>query len=204
MNKTSIAVYGGTFAPVHNGHLAAIKALAEKTDIGRIYVTPTNIPPHKRVDFNDDPVHRVNMLRLAADSVPEIRDRIIISDCELRREGPSYTYLTLTYFYENVSDDITFLCGGDMFATLEKWKNAEIIFRLARIAYVCRPGFDLSGLAERYAVLFGARVLPLEMDPVECSSTEIRRLAAAGEDVSGMTPPAVAEYIRENKLYQNI
>ena len=197
----SIAIYGGTFSPVHNGHLAALRALADQTDAGRIYVMPTKIPPHKRLDYEDDPLRRVEMLRLALDGLG-YGDRIGISDFELRQPGVSYTYLTLTYFHDNVSPDITFLCGGDMFATLGSWKNAGIIFRLARIAYVGRPGSDLGGMADEYREKYGAVILPLEMEPVECSSTEIRRLAAMGADVSAYTPKAVADYIALNHLYR--
>lgn len=202
MKDPSIAIYGGTFAPVHYGHLAVLEALARQTDIGRIYVMPTNIPPHKRIDFDDDPMKRAEMLRLAVKGI-DPGDRIEISDYELKKEGPSYTYLTLTYFSQNVSPDITFVCGADMFATLPRWKRSETIFRLARIAYAERPGVDLSGVAERYVNEYGARLLRLEIEPRDCSSTMIRRLAAEGRDVSEYTPLAVAEYIRDNRLYRS-
>ena len=203
MGTKPIAIYGGTFAPVHNGHLAALKALADQTDVEKIYVVPTNIPPHKSVDFDDDPSRRMDMLYLAVGTLG-LGERIAVSDYEISRRGTSYTFLTLTYFHENVSPDITFLCGGDMFVTLGQWKNADVIFRLAKIAYTCRPGFDLSGKADEYSEKFGARLVRLEMDPVKCSSTEIRRLAAEGTDVSAFTPKPVADYIAENRLYQKI
>ena len=201
MKPESIAIYGGTFNPVHNGHIAALRALAEQTDIGRIYVMPAKIPPHKKIDFGDDPARRAEMLRIAVKSMG-FGDRITVSEYELGSDGPSYTWRTLTHFYENVSKDITFLCGGDMFVTLDRWKNAETIFRLARIAYVGRPGADIAEAAAGYERDYGARLLPLEMEETECSSTEIRRMAAQGLDVSAFTPEGVAEYIKANKLYQ--
>ncbi|HHX54640.1 MAG TPA: nicotinate (nicotinamide) nucleotide adenylyltransferase [Clostridiales bacterium] len=203
-DRPRVGIYGGTFAPFHNGHMALLKAFLCECPLDAVYVIPASIPPHKQIDFADNPRQRLEMLKPALRSLPEWGERLFVSTYEINRKGPSYTYLTLGYFHEVLSTDITFLCGGDMFSTLSGWRCADEIFRLAKIAYAGRPGIDIEGYAERYKVEFGARLIRLSAPQLDISSTEIRKIAGEGGDISGLVPPETALYIKENGLYKNV
>lgn len=203
-DRPKVGIYGGTFAPFHNGHMALLKAFLCRCPLDAVYVMPAHIPPHKQIDFADEPSQRLTMLKLTLKVLPEWEERLFVSTYELNHSGPSYTYLTLEYFHEVMSSDITFLCGGDMFLTLHEWRRADEIFRLAKIAYAGRPGSDIQGCADRYKAEFGARLVRLEAPLIDISSTEIRRIVGGGGDISRLVPAETALYIKENGLYKNV
>lgn len=202
-HKLRIGIYGGTFAPPHNGHLEAARAMLKFEEFDRVYVIPTSIPPHKRLTYADNPADRLEMLKLALSDEPEYGGRLLISDYEIENPGKSYTVLTLEHFRDKVTDDITFMCGADMFLTLDSWYRAEDIFKLAAIAYVRRDGF--SGLDEKaafYREKYQAKCIPVEMRRVGVSSSEIRKIIQDGGDVSGLVPEKALEYILRKNLYR--
>lgn len=198
-----IGVYGGTFAPPHFGHIRAARAFLTQLELDAEYIVPTSIPPHKRVSGGDEPNDRLEMTRLAFSGEADYGARLFVSDHEVRSPGKSYTVLTLGYFKEQTSAELVFLCGADMFVTLESWYRAEEIFKLASIAYVSRDGTPgLEQKAEYYREKYGAQCIPVAMEPLETSSSEIRRRIASGEDVAGLLPEPVIAYIRRKNLYQ--
>jgi nicotinate-nucleotide adenylyltransferase len=203
-DRPRIGIYGGTFAPFHNGHMALLKAFLRQCPLDAVYVMPAGIPPHKQIDFSDDPRQRLAMLKLTLRRLPEWDERLFVSTYEINKAGLSYTYRTLEYFRETLSGDITFLCGGDMFSTLGEWKRADEIFRLAKVAYAGRPGSEIDGFAERYMTEFGARLIRIAAPLLDISSTEIRKTAGEGGDISGLVPPETALYIKKNGLYKNV
>lgn len=198
-----LGIYGGTFSPIHMGHVRAAEAFLEAMALDRLLVIPTAVPPHKAEVAGADASARLTMARLAfADSDA----RLAVSDYEISREGKSYTVYTLEHF---TAPDTTLylLVGTDMFLTLAKWFRAEDIFRLADIVLMRREtDAGLTGLlsetAERYRACFGARIHEIDEPPLVISSTELRERLRAGLPTDGMLPDAVAEYIAKNNLYR--
>lgn len=199
--KQRIALFGGTFAPPHLGHVHAVKTLSEHIDVDRIIIMPTFMPPHKVKVKGDTPELRLEMCRAAFGDI----DKAYVSDYEIEKGGVSYTVHTLEHLtseFENA--DIFLLCGTDMFLTLNSWFRAERIFSLAKI--VCIPRYSenidfLNVKKQEYEDEFGAEISIIGSDPFEVSSTEIRRLITEGRDLSEYLPSGVIEIIRREKLY---
>lgn len=203
-NIRRVGIYGGTFAPPHNGHVEAAKAFMRQMRLDYLFVIPAAIPPHKQLDFVADPLDRLKMCELAFSGI----EGVIVSDLELRRGGVSYTVDTLREL--TAPDTRLFLfCGTDMFLTLDSWKHPEIIFALSRIAHVRREDVDeatAEKIAERtayYRARYGGEVIHLDTPVVEISSTEIRTLCGQGRDISHLVPAPVCDYIAAHRLYGN-
>lgn len=198
---TRIGVYGGTFAPVHNGHVNAAKAFMDQMQLDYLFVIPAFIPPHKQVDKSDDPMHRLKMCELAFEG----EMGVIVSDMEIERGGISYTVDTLREL-SRPNRRLFLLCGTDMALTLDEWKDPEEIFRLCYPTYVRRENDKLleNRIIEKNALYYnryGKVVRRIMTDAIELSSTEIRDRVRKGEDISALVPAKVVQYIRENKLY---
>ena len=198
---TRIGIYGGTFSPVHNGHVAAAKAFMEQMWLGVLFVIPAGIPPHKQVDQQVSAIDRYRMCELAFGDM----EGVIVSDLELRRTGKSYTVDTLR---ELTAPDtrLFLLMGTDMLLSLDEWREPEEIFRLSYPVYIRREkdavldGLIVKKIAE-YQKNYGKVVRRIVADPIEVSSTDIRRALKEGQDISGLVPQKVADYILANKLY---
>ncbi len=202
MDMLRVGIYGGTFAPIHNGHVAAAKAFMEQMKLDYLFIIPTYLPPHKQIDASDDPLYRLKMCELAFEGT----DGIVISDVEISRGGKSYTYDTLKEL-ERPDTRLFLLCGTDMVLTFDQWYRFEDIFKMCYPTYVRRENDPLltkrivakiGEYYEKYGVMFRRIVT----DPIELTSTEIRRAVRDGRDISGMVPARVAEFIRENRLYR--
>lgn len=198
---TRIGLYGGTFAPIHNGHVNAARAFMDQMQLDYLFVVPTFIPPHKQIDKSDDPIHRLKMCELAFAG----ESGVIISDMEIERGGVSYTVDTLREL-SRPNRRLFLLCGTDMALTLDEWKDPEEIFRLCYPTYVRRENDKLieNKIIEknaRYYAKYGKVVRRIMTDAIELSSTEIRERVKKGKDISDLVPKKVAEYIAENKLY---
>jgi nicotinate-nucleotide adenylyltransferase len=200
-----VGIYGGTFAPVHNGHVAAAQAFYDALGLDELLVIPTYLPPHKATEVEDDPAARLAMTELAFEDDPR---NITVSGYEIEQKGTSYTYKTLQHFTAP-DTRLTFLCGTDMFLTFDSWKHPEIIFRLARIAHVRRESLDaeeerqIVTMTEHYRETYGADILHLDIPVCELSSTEVRTLCREGKDISHLVPPSVLAYIAAHRLYGN-
>lgn len=199
---TRVGIYGGTFAPIHNGHVNAAKLFMEQMRLDYLFIIPAGIPPHKQVDASDDPYHRLRMCELAFAGV----DGVVVSDMEIAREGKSYTVDTLREL-SAPNRRLLLLCGTDMVLTFDKWREYREILKLCYPVYMRREGDALidgmivDKLAKYYAES-GKMFRKILGDPLEISSTEIRRRVAAGEDISSLVPAPVCEYIREHGLYR--
>lgn len=196
-----LGIYGGTFSPPHNGHVAAARAFLEGADLDRLIIMPAGIPPHKQISPDDDPAHRLAMARLAFGALP----RTSVSDWEIAQAGRSYTVLTLEHF---AAPDrrLVLLVGTDMFLSLDRWYRPADIFAMAEIVCIRREAD--CGLEEKiykklaeYREQFSACVRLLDTTATVLSSTEVRGIAAAGGDMSGILPPRVADYLAENRVY---
>ncbi len=199
-----LAIYGGTFAPPHIGHVHAVQACLEQLQPDTLLIMPAAIPPHKQIDADDDPHLRFAMAEAAFSTLDS---RVRVSDYEIRQGGASYTWQTLTHFRRTTDSELIFLCGTDMFLTLDMWRSPEIIFSLAEIACVMRVDDpEASRMADakaaEYAEKFGARTVRIEAMPVEMSSSEIRACVQAGGDIAPFVPPRVEKFIRMHGLYQ--
>ena len=203
-DKRRVGIYGGTFAPPHNGHVRAALAFLTEAKLDVLYIMPAAVPPHKQLTAGDDPEIRLAMTHAAFDGLDP---RITVSDYEIRKAGVSYTYETLTHFAQMQENDLFLLCGTDMFLTLDTWRCPEIIFRLATAACIMREdgsaAYDaVLEKSRRYADTYGARTLMIPAEPLELSSSIIRQMVREGRDVSSLVPPAVHRILSAQKLYR--
>lgn len=198
-----IGIYGGTFNPIHRGHLTAARAAADALGLEKVLLIPDNLPPHKALPAGSATGEdRLEMCRLTAGEVPGME----VLDLELRRSGPSYTSDTLAELHAQYPDDeLWLLVGSDMFLSLQEWHEPERILSLAGIAAFHRTrGDETERFAQQKANLeqiYGARVALLENpDVVEISSTELRVQLAQGRGRSFLTE-AVCGYVLRRGLY---
>ena len=199
-----VGIYGGTFSPVHNGHVAAAKAFMEQMWLDILYVIPTGVTPHKVMKGDASSRDRLEMCRLAFADV----EGVIVSDLEMKREGKSYTVDTLRELYDPAGR-LFFLMGTDMLLTLDQWRQPEEIFRLCYPVYIRRE--TDTALDDRivekitaYHQRYGKMVPRIVAPAIELSSSRVRAAVAAGASIDGLVPPAVARYIEENHLYRNV
>ena len=197
-----IGIFGGTFAPVHNGHIEAAKAFMEQMKLDYLYIMPACMPPHKQIDPSDDPIYRLRMCELAFSDI----DGVLISDLEIKRGGKSYTYDTLVEL-SRPDARLFFMCGTDMVLTFDTWYRAEDLFKLCYPVYVRRENDPImtQRIVEKineYYQKYGVMFRRIVTEPITLSSTQIRKKVAAGEDISALVPKKVAKFIEENRLYQ--
>ncbi|MBR2293544.1 MAG: nicotinate (nicotinamide) nucleotide adenylyltransferase [Clostridia bacterium] len=201
MDMLRVGIYGGTFAPIHNGHVAAAKAFMEQMKLDYLFVIPTYMAPHKEMTESDNPLYRLRMCELAFEGV----DGVVISDVELKRGGKSYTYDTLKEL-QRPDTRLFLLCGTDMVLTFDTWYRFEDILKMCYPVYVRREndplltGRVVSKIGEYYEK-YGVMFRRIVTDPIELSSTEIRRAVREGKDISDLVPKGVEQFIRENRLY---
>lgn len=193
-----VGVFGGTFDPVHAGHVAMAEASASRFGLERILFFPVRQSPHKDAPPTD-PRHRVAMLALAIQGRPDWS----ISFLELDREGPSYTVDTLRQLSARLlHDELWLLMGTDALAGLARWKEPEEIVRLARVAAFHRDPFRGAGLVVPDVPGLAQRLEVFDAGSVRISSTELREDLTRGSSAAGRVPPAVAEYITKQGLYR--
>jgi nicotinate-nucleotide adenylyltransferase len=198
-----IGIYGGSFSPVHNGHVAAAKAFMEQMWLDVLYIMPAGIPPHKQMEGDANTWQRLKMCELAFEGM----DGVLISDLEMRREGKSYTVDTLRAMASE-EHRLFLMMGTDMLLTLDTWREPEEIFRLCYPVYMRREGPDpildarIVAKISEYQQKYGKVVRRIVGDPIVVSSTAVRRAVAEGKSIADMVPSAVEKYIRENGLYK--
>ena len=200
-DHTRVGIYGGTFAPVHNGHVRAAKAFMEQMKLDYLFIIPTYLPPHKQIDVSDDPLYRLRMCELAFGDI----DGVVISDCEIVRGGKSYTYDTLKEL-ERPNTRLFLLCGTDMVLSFDRWYRFEDILKMCYPVYVRRENDALIGnrivaKINEYYQKYGVMFRKIITEPLELSSTDVRRAVLEGRDISSMVPPAVERFIKDNGLY---
>lgn len=203
MNQT-IGIFGGSFNPIHRAHLTMARRVIERLNIERLLLLPSNIPPHKSAGDLASAEHRLAMCRLAVEGVEHLE----VSDLELRRQGPSYTIDTLRELrQEYPHDDLVMVIGADMLRIFHKWVNFKQIHDLVRLVTFPRPGVEIGNLPELRCALGDEaveRILGdvLHVEPMDVSSTDIRRRVGRGEPIDHLVPQAVAEYIDRHGLYR--
>ena len=197
-----VGVYGGAFSPIHNGHIAAAKAFMEKMWLDVLFVVPTGGGPWKDISKGSvSAKDRLRMCELAFEGV----EGVIVSDIEIRREGPSYTVDTLRQL-EDPDRRLFLLCGTDIIMEIGDWDDADELFSLCYPTYIRREDDEatteeiIEKIAE-YKEKYGKNVVRIVSPVIELSSTKVRKMVANGEDISGVVPEKVAEYIKEKGLY---
>jgi nicotinate-nucleotide adenylyltransferase len=193
-------ILGGTFDPIHLGHLEAAAAAQDALQLDRVLLLTARTPPHRTVEPRASVFHRFAMTALAAAD----RHDLLASDLELGREGPSYTSLTLERLHAEgfQASDLFFILGSDAFAELGTWHAYPRLLQLANFAVVSRPGIPSPDPRTPIPVPRSATVVSfIEAQTRDVSSTDIRRRVATGEPIDGLVPPLVAGHIKRHQLY---
>ena len=202
-----VGILGGTFDPIHLGHLEAASAARNALRLDRVLLLPSRTPPHRSLEPRASVYHRFAMTALAANG----REGMLASDLELRRDGPSYTALTLEALEQEgfSPSQLFFIIGADAFAEIGTWYDYPRLLNRANFAVISRPGAPLPqtdrtpdprpltpGASPSTSVLYVDAATP------DVSSTDIRRRVASGESIEGLVPHGVAEHIRRHQLYR--
>lgn len=198
MNR--IAIFGGTFNPIHNGHLHIARQFQQLLGARRVLFIPTFRPPHKEAPDLAPAGDRLAMCRLACEGTS-----YEVSDMEIRRGGPSYTADTLLELKRQYpQEELCFITGEDMFLTLEHWYKPELIYSLATVCAAPRStdGMEkLRAYAKELAVR-GATVILHNIDHLPVSSTMVRDAVRQGRPIDALVPAGVARYIGQSGLYR--
>ncbi len=198
-----IGIFGGTFNPPHSGHLRLAEAFAKEMDFDKILVIPTFVPPHKKSSQLASCEDRLNMCRLAfTNPIFEI------NDIEINRGGKSYTYDTLLQLKEQYKDaEFSLIIGSDMFLSFHEWHRAEDIFKMCNICATVREDSEKLSDLHKYAKSHfpkqaeKLKLVLIDFDPIEVSSTQLRQMLNDGLDISELVPKEVVKYIEDRGLY---
>ncbi len=197
-----IGLFGGTFNPVHNGHIMLAQYCRQELSLDKVLIIPDYTPPHKDNSELLSCEHRLTMCKLAFDCL----DGFEVSNIEIKRQGKSYSYQTVTEIKNLYPDDeLFFLMGADMFLTLDKWKNPQIIFNKAKIAVIPRNDSSCLELDLYYKNVIkpmGAEAVILKKPVVQVSSTFIRDNLYRKDVKDKLLPENVYNYIVKNNLYR--
>ena len=213
----AIGLFGGTFDPVHFGHLRLATELAEAFHLDSVIFIPAGLPYHRGRGAHGTNDQRLTMLKLATQ-----RDaRFDVDDRELRREGPTYTFDTLTEIRKERGPElpILFLCGSDSFASIDTWHRWTELFDLAHFVIAIRAGDEawqskgpgafpkqvwprITLNARELAASPAGKIVTFVMTPLAISSSAIRNIAAEGASIRYLSPDPVVEYVRSHDLYK--
>jgi nicotinate-nucleotide adenylyltransferase len=220
--KRRVALYGGTFDPVHLGHLEVARRVAELFEIEKVLFVPAQIAPHKLTRAVTPSLHRYAMLVLATQN----DQRIFVSTFELDASDRRYTVDTIRHFQSSFGDstELFFIMGADSWSEITTWRDWERLLTMTRHIVVTRPGYDISSEhvgaslrdrivdlrnvdndADKIKQLTGARVFVTDVVTKDISATEIRHVARQGrfDDLRNLVPQPVAEYIKKYGIYRD-
>jgi nicotinate-nucleotide adenylyltransferase len=204
-----IGVFGGTFDPVHNGHTKIIQNLLELIPLDEIKVIPNGQPPHRTsVCSNND---RLEMVNLAFKGI----NQISVDEREIQREGPSYAIHTAEEILEEYhQDNIIWIMGSDAFSEIDTWFEWEDFLNIINILVMARPGYEIDSTSMAGTLILerqtsniddlshgAGKILIVDIDPINISSTQVRSNLAAGETVNELILEDVSDYIDSGKLY---
>jgi nicotinate-nucleotide adenylyltransferase len=211
-----LGLFGGTFNPIHCGHIKAAEQIIEKIGLDRICFIPSNIPPHKEEDYLAGSLHRYKMVELAISG----KDKFCISDYEISKKQKCYTVDTLKHFKEKLpGDELYFIVGHDIFNPIETWKDYKKLFELASFIVLSRPGIsddndelplaikdDFRYYKKESQIKFYKHkssnlLIKTQIKGLEVSSSEIRELIKSKKPIKELVPLKVEQYILNNNLY---
>lgn len=199
-----IGIMGGTFDPIHNGHLMLGEAAYEQFDLDEVWFMPNGNPPHKKqTSIQSDARHRAQMVKLAIDGKEHFR----LEEYEVLKEGVSCSYQTMEHFrakYE--TDTFYFIIGADSLYAIETWVHPERLFPNCIILAACRDEIgtvdELKKQADYLYQKFGARIQFLNTPLIPVASSELRIRMRRGESIKGLVPDKVEDYIAKEGLYE--
>ena len=200
-----LGIYGGTFSPVHNGHISAARQFRDEIGLDKLLIIPAKIPPHKSAEGIVDAMERFHLCELAFEN----EEKTEICDMEIKREGTSFTYYTIKELRDSGYDDIYLLVGTDMMMYFDKWHRWEEILSMCTLVLALRAVPSESDLEQIKAKINGfrsengAKIIELDISPVDVSSTEVRERLKAHRDVSGLIPEKEYGYIIKKGLYND-
>jgi len=208
-------LFGGTFNPIHLGHLRGAEEIREAFCLQEVIFVPAAFPPHKVTETIIEAHHRLEMVKLAVQKNPYFST----SDVELRRPGKSYSIDTIRYFRERSPNSLFFILGSDAFVEIETWKDFQHLFSLCNFIVMTRPGsqrasspsslpgsltpaFRYDQEAGAWINFSGFMLFFKEITFLDISSTKVRELIEKGESVRYLVPPEVGFYLQEHRLYR--
>lgn len=216
MKNSRIGIFGGTFNPIHSGHLRAAEIAQRKFSLDRVLFVPSYIPPHKESDDIASPHHRLKMVELACKPYPQF----IPSSIEIEAKGKSYSVISLGRVKELFPEAlIFFILGVDAFLEIDTWKDYEKLLNQCFFIVVSRPGYNLDEAREvlggRYREMIvefsetgkeekkfcSSRIFLLPIEALDIASSEVRRRIREGISVKGLVPYDVDTYIRKHNIY---
>lgn len=196
-----VGILGGTFNPVHIGHLILAETAYETFGLDYVLLMPNGNPPHKEINTEDGGIHRMNMLRLAVEDNPHLQ----LSSFELDKKGVMYTYRTLELLKEQHPDtEYYFILGADSLFDLKKWQKPDSICKNATLLAAVRDELGKERVKQQIALLeqeFQAEIYLMDTPNLSFSSHNIRERIKNGKTVTYYIPKAVEEYIHDNNLY---
>jgi nicotinate-nucleotide adenylyltransferase len=194
-----LGVFGGTFNPIHIGHLRLAEDVREKFSLDNILFIPTNIPPHKKVEFGADPIDRLRMVQIAV----EQNSSFLCDDVEIRRGGNSYTIDTVNYLYKSYRFEKRpfFLLGSDLIPELNTWKGIDLLTGLLFFIVLLRNNYPI--VAESGNEIIGFEYSVFGDRNIEITSSEIRQRLQTGQSVRYLVADSVLDYILEKGLYRD-
>jgi nicotinate-nucleotide adenylyltransferase len=194
-----LGILGGTFDPIHFGHLDAADAAQSALSLEEVLFVPSHDPPHRAVDPLASAFHRFALVALAIDGHAGYR----ASDVELRRAGPSYTVTTLRELHDTGwrASQLFFILGADAFAEIATWHQYPDVLDCANFAVISRPGARIDAVPARPQTGSATGIYHVEAPTRDVSSTTIRARLAAGQAIDDLVPAAVARHIRVHHLY---
>jgi nicotinate-nucleotide adenylyltransferase len=202
-----VGLYGGSFNPIHHGHLIIARRVAEKLNLARVIFLPSATPPHKEGESLIEPCHRAEMVRLAIAGEPLFD----FSDYDLNRTGPSYTLETIAHFKQTLpaETELFWIIGADWLMTLDTWYKAVELVDACTIVTAARPGWerpDLSALSTKLndAQIAKLREYILDTPRIDISATDLRARVAAGQSIRYLVPESVRTYIEMFRLYRDV
>jgi len=198
---SKIGIMGGTFDPIHYGHLVTAEGARYRFGLEKVIFIPTGKPPHKQKPVTD-PVHRLAMTRIAISS----NDFFVASDLEVKSEKYSYTINTVAEIKSRYpASEIYFITGADAVLQILTWKNIERLFEMCCFVAATRPGYNLEGLRNYLNDLppeFIEKIFSIVVPALAISSTDIRKRVREGAPIKYLLPEAVEDYINVYTLYK--
>ena len=218
MKKERIGIFGGTFNPIHKGHVKAVLEVQKTFFLDKVLMIPSYIPPHKGAPDVAPPSDRLQMVKLAVASYPQF----VPSPIEIEAKGKSYSILTLAKLKQQFPDAaMFFILGVDAFLEIDTWREYKKVLKQCHFIVISRPGYELNetkkplggNYAERMvqviettkldkAMLHPYKIFLLSIDALDMASKDIRKKVKMGISIAGLVVESVEEYIQINKLYQ--
>jgi nicotinate-nucleotide adenylyltransferase len=202
--RKRIGIFGGTFNPIHMGHMIMAEKVCQQHHLSKILFMPAYIPPHKYVNDLAEAHHRYQMIK----AVISGKSKFEVSDLEIKREGKSYTIDTVQEILDHYGKDceVFLIMGADSLNELELWKNIKRLSQLCHFVIVNRPGFKTEASTRLVEIIGSNNILDMErlrveINPVGISSTDIRKRLNDGVQIKDLVPECVEGYIKEHSLY---